>query len=146
MISKCSALGVFPLARQIAIDLRFQLRDLIDVGFRAYGEVAWICDVSAKGCQRMLDEGQLFLNLREFLVIADPLPLQLLTQSDRIIRWAFCHELVRPILGVIAVRAHPAFRGGDEDAFAIQVFVSLLLAQVNGWQPPPCCRRLRAAT
>jgi hypothetical protein len=26
------------------------------------------------------------------------------------------------------------------------VFVSLLLAQVNGWQPPPCCRRLRAAT
>src|SRR5260370_27355841 len=70
----------------------------------------------------MLDEGQLLLNHREFLVIADPLPPQLLNQSGRTIRWAFCHEVVRPILLVIAVRAHPAFLGSDEDAFAIQVF------------------------
>jgi len=32
------------------------------------------------------------------------------------------HEVVRPILRVIPIRAHPAFRRGDEDAFAIQVF------------------------
>jgi hypothetical protein len=70
----------------------------------------------------MLDEGQLLLNVREFLVIADPLPPQLLNQSGRIMRWGFCHEVVRPIVRVIAIRAHPAFRGGDEDAFAIQVF------------------------
>jgi hypothetical protein len=37
----------------------------------------------------MLDEGQLLLNVREFLVIADPMPPQLLTQSDRIMRWGF---------------------------------------------------------
>jgi hypothetical protein len=30
---------------------------------------------------------------------------------------------MRPILLVIAVRAHPALLGSDEDAFAIQVFL-----------------------